>query len=228
MRQEQYTAEHIKEKLSRCTPATYAGDTGQEITDTAAMSTQNREDLTTTLAAIEARMERQIERMEQAEDRRADAYRREQEARDRLYSERFEATSRRLEDRDKVIDSKLDAMSGAVQRMTEKVEGFSSHLDSKVDEVKSSNRNTVLAMLGIAAATVLGLWGANSTIIGSATGIFDSGKKQAEQEHASQELLKELKSQAIDTRQLLEQIKAQQESSSARVIDLPSPPPAKQ
>ncbi|WP_245222426.1 hypothetical protein [Pseudomonas moraviensis] len=189
-------------------------DKQQAVGDTHLMNDITREELSNTLSAIEERMDRRVERMEQSDGRRADAYRREQEARDKLYAERFEATSRRLEDRDKVIDSKLDAMNESVLRMTEKVDGFSDHLDTKVAEVKTSNRNTILAILGIVVsvgvATVLGLWGANSTIVGSASSIFQAGQQQAGQDKLLQDLLLETKAQSAETRSLLEKMKTQQ------------------
>lgn len=187
--------------------------------DTPRMNDITREELRSTLSEIENRMDRRFERLEQAEERRAEAWRREQEAyrheqqmRDQLYSERFEATNRRLEDRDKVIDSKLDAVTESVKRMSEKVDGFSGELSSKVDEVRASNKNSVLAILGIVVsvgiATVIGLWGANSTIVGSASSIFAAGQQQTSQQQDLQLLLKEAKSQSAETRKLLEQIKA--------------------
>lgn len=178
--------------------------------DKAMTDQTGRSELNATLSAIEDRMDKRIERMEKAEDRRAEAYRREQEARDKLYIERFEAMHRRLEDQDKVIDSKLDAMSESISRVGATVNGFEKQLDEKLKEVKSSNRNAGWAMLAIAAATVVGIWGANSTIVGSAAGIFDSGKQQASRDKDAQEILQELKAQSADTRNLLEQLKAQQ------------------
>lgn len=188
-------------------------DNGRIKDDTEKMNDITREELSITLSAIEDRMDRRIDRMEQSEDRRADAYRREQDARDKLYAERFEATSRRLEDRDKVIDSKLDAMTESVLRMTEKVDGFSGQLVTNVAEVKASNRNAILTILGIVvsvgAATVLGLWGANSTIVGSASSIFQAGQQQADQDKKIQQLLEETKAQSAETRALLEKMKSQ-------------------
>lgn len=215
-----FTPSHLPKQKTQYTRA----DIGKAKVDTDPMTEITREELNTTLSAIESRMDKRIDRMEQADVQRAeswrreqDAYRKEQESRDRLYAERFEATSKRLEDRDKVIDSKLDAMTGSVLRMTEKVEGFAGHLDAKVSEVKTSNRNTLLAILGIVVsvgvATVLGLWGANSTIVGSASSIFQAGQQQASQDKQLQELLQETKAQSAETRALLEKMKSQ---SSAR------------
>lgn len=199
-------------------------DTGRGRVDTEHMSEMKRTDLTEALSALEERMDKRIERMEKSEDRRADAYRREQEARDNLYTERFEATNRRLEDRDKVIDSKLDAMNSSIRDMSSKVDGFKEHLDSKVDEVKNSNRNTGWAVLGIVVsvgvATVLGLWGANSTIVGSAASIFESGKLQSTRDSELQIFIQESKAQAAETRALLEQIKHQQ-TSQTKATDTP-------
>jgi len=172
-------------------------------------------------------MDRRFERLEQAEERRAEAWRREQEAyrheqkmRDQLYSERFEATNKRLEDRDKVIDSKLDAVTASVKGMSDKVDGFSGELRSKVDEVRASNRNTVLAILGIVVsvgiATVIGLWGANSTIVGSASSIFAAGQQQSVNEDTLRKLLEEAKEQSAETRELLDRLKAGQQTQTAR------------
>lgn len=199
-------------------------DTGGGRVDTKLMSDIKSSDLTKALSDMQERMDKSIERMEKAEDRRADAYRREQEARDNLYAERFEATNRRLEDRDKVIDSKLDVMNSSVRDMGIKVVSFTEHLDSKLDEVKTSNRNTGWAVLGIVVsvgvATVLGLWGANSTIVGSAASIFESGKQQSTRDTDLQSFIQESKAQAEETRALLELIKLQQ-TSQTKTTDTP-------
>lgn len=184
-----------------------------EVASDKPMNDSSRDELKILFASLEERMEKRAERLERAETMRARAYRGEQEARDKLYAERFEATNRRLEDRDKIIDSKLDGMSATISKVNETVGGFAQHLDEKVKEVKSSNRNTLLGILAIGAATVVGLWGANSTIVGSASSIFDSGARQAEQQRESQELLRE-------TRELLKQIRLQ----AAPPPERPAPP----
>ncbi len=177
---------------------------------TEAMNDITREELRSTLSAIEERMDRRIDRMEISEEKRSDSYRREQESRDRLYTERFEAMHKRLEDRDAVIDSKLDAVNTSVKRMSEKVDGFEKQLDGKLIDVKSSNRNAAWAMLAIAAATVVGIWGVNSTIIGSVTGFFDAGKTSMENQQGIEKLLQDSKLQSEETFKLLQQIQSQQ------------------
>ncbi|MBF8730477.1 hypothetical protein IRZ59_08450 [Pseudomonas guariconensis] len=189
------------------------------------MNDITREELRSTLSDIENRMDRRFERLEQAEERRGEAWRREQEAyrheqdiRDRLYAERFEATSKRLEDRDKVIDAKLDAITSSVKLMSDKVDDFSGQLASKVQEVRESNKNTVWAILGIAVsvgiATVIGLWGANSTIVGSASSIFAAGQQQTSQQQALQQLIEEARKQSEETRSLLQKLKSDSASAS--------------
>ena len=209
-------AEEDMISLDRNSEFAAANDKLSRSDDTSSMTEMTRSELNATLSAIEERMDKRIERMERSEDRRNDAYRREQEARDVLYAERFEATNRRLEDRDKIIDSKLDAMNASIRDMSTKVDGFKEHLDSKVDEVKSSNRNTGWAVLGIVisvgVATVLGLWGANSTIVGSASSIFESGKQQSARDSDLQIFIQESKAKTAETQALLEQIKQQQSS----------------
>ncbi len=234
-----FILDDVKARFDACTPnrTSYntkpytdsrpiARDIDKPLVNTRAMNDITREELRTTLSDIENRMDRRFERLEQAEERRSEAWRREQEAyrheqkmRDQLYSERFEATSKRLEDRDKVIDSKLDAVTESVRRMSDKVDGFSGELSSKVDEVRTSNRNTVLAILGIVVsvgiATVIGLWGANSTIVGSASSIFSAGQQQTAEQESLKKLLEEAKAQSAETRQLLERVRADQSPSPA-------------
>ncbi|RMU41904.1 hypothetical protein [Pseudomonas avellanae] len=191
--------------------------------DTPVMTEITRNEMKDTLSAIENRMDKRIDRMEQAElqryewaAREHEAYRREQEARDRLYSERFEATNR-------LMDAKLDAINASFEQVSSKVDGFSNTLagfsttiagfstilPELLKEVKSSNRNTVLATLAIGVATVLGLWGANSTIIGSAGSIFQSGYEQAANAQDVKNLMEEVKAGSDETKALLEAIRAQ-------------------
>ncbi|MGN2385250.1 MULTISPECIES: hypothetical protein [Pseudomonas syringae group] len=184
--------------------------------DTPVMTEITRNEMKDTLSAIENRMDKRIDRMEQAELQRREwaareheAYRREQEARDRLYSERFEATNRRLEDRESVMDAKLDAFNASIKQVSSTIAGFSTTLPELLKEVKSSNRNTVLAILAIGVATVLGLWGANSTIIGSAGSIFQSGYEQAANAQDVKSLIEEVKAGSDETKALLEAIRAQ-------------------
>ncbi|WP_232105802.1 hypothetical protein [Pseudomonas parafulva] len=227
------TCDHIREQFAKAGPsfkvdqAPAEDDTRKKDGHTLSMNDITREELRSTLSDIENRMDRRFERLEQAEERRSEAWRREQEAyrheqkmRDQLYSERFEATNRRLEDRDKVIDSKLDAVTASVKLMSDKVDGFSGELTSKVDEVRASNRNTVLAILGIVVsvgiATVIGLWGANSTIVGSASSIFAAGQQQNANEDTLRKLLEEAKKQSAETRELLDRVKAGQQTQTTR------------
>ncbi|RMO70554.1 hypothetical protein [Pseudomonas syringae group genomosp. 3] len=172
--------------------------------DTPVMTEITRNEMKDTLSAIENRMDKRIDRMEQAE-----LQRREWAARDRLYSERFEATNRRLEDRESVMDAKLDAFNASIKQVSSTIAGFSTTLPELLKEVKSSNRNTVLAILAIGVATVLGLWGANSTIIGSAGSIFQSGYEQAANAQDVKNLMKEVKAGSDETKALLEAIRAQ-------------------
>lgn len=177
--------------------------------DTARMTDITRDELRSTLSDIENRMDRRIDRMESTEDKRSESYRREQEARDTLYSERFEAMHKRLEDRDLVIDSKLDAMQNSVTLMTRSIDGFEKRLDEKLSDVKSSNRNALWATLAIAAATVVGIWGVNSTIIGSVSSFFDAGKSSMTHQQDAEKLLSDAKSQSETTYKLLLQIQNQ-------------------
>lgn len=176
------------------------------------MNDITREELSLTLSAIENRMDKRIDRMESTEDKRSESYRREQEARDKLYTERFEAMHKRLEDRDSIIDSKLDAMNSSVILMTQTVDGFEARLDKKLDEVKSSNRSARWATLAIAAATVVGIWGVNSTIVGSVTGFFDAGQSTLERQQSTEKLILDAKLQSEATYKLLLEMQGREQS----------------
>lgn len=176
------------------------------------MNDITREELRSTLSAIEDRMDKRIDRMEATEEKRSESYRREQEARDRLYTERFEAMHKRLEDRDSIIDSKLDTMNSSVRLMTHTVDGFEARLDKKLDEVKSSNRSARWATLAIAAATVVGIWGVNSTIVGSVTGFFDAGQSATERQQATEKLILDAKAQSEATHRLLIEMQAREQT----------------
>ncbi|WP_138725717.1 hypothetical protein [Pseudomonas lactis] len=172
------------------------------------MTELNQNDLSAAISEIEKRMESRADRVERESDRRADAYRKEQEARDLLYAERFEAMSRRLEDRDKLIDSKLDGIAGKISGIDLKVDGFESKIDAAVVQVRKSNRATLGGMLTIGIAIVLGVWGVNSTIISSASGIFSAGQDSQKSQQANENILR-------DTQDLLQQLKQSQSPPKA-------------
>lgn len=211
-----FAAMNIRASEPELPDSIQSSDKDETHTHTAPMTEITRTELASTLSAIEERMDRRVERIEVSEDRRAEAYRREQEARDQLYIERFEAMHKRIQDRDAVIDAKLDAMNSSVLRMSEKVDGFEKQLVGKLAEVKSSNRNAAWAMLAIAAATVVGIWGVNSTIIGSVTGFFDAGKASIETQQDIEKLVKDSKLQSEETFKLLQQIQAQQQAPAQK------------
>lgn len=164
--------------------------------------------------------------------------------RDRLYTEKADSVFRRLDDRDQVIDSKLALMENSLVQVKSTVDGFQdslatsakdfetklnngisafkSELTSTLEGVKSSNRNTGIAILAMAAATVLGIWGANSTIVGSAVGIFDGGRNSAERTMQVESLLRDSKAQSEATYALLKQIQEQQTSSRSPAPEKPT------
>ncbi|MDY7559926.1 hypothetical protein QN366_05010 [Pseudomonas sp. CCC3.2] len=166
-------------------------DKSEKSDDTNRMPEITPEELRTTLSALEDRMDRRAEKVERDSERRADAYRKEQEARDLLYAERFEGMSRRLEDRDKVIDAKLDSIVTKIGGVEFKVDGFESKITESVTEVRKSNRAALAGMLTIGVAIVLGVWGVNSTIISSASGIFTSGQESQKIQQGNAQMLKE-------------------------------------
>ncbi|VVN84201.1 hypothetical protein PS704_01339 [Pseudomonas fluorescens] len=196
-------------------------DSPSSARDTLFMNDITREELSLTLSAIESRMDKRIDRMESTEEKRSESYRREQEARDKLYTERFEAMHKRLEDRDAIIDSKLDTMSSSVKLMTQTVDGFEVRLDKKLDEVKSSNRSARWATLAIAAATVVGIWGVNSTIVGSVTGFFDAGQSTLQRQQVTEKLIIDAKAQSDATYKLLLEMQAREQAKPPQTENKP-------
>ena len=172
-----------------------------------------------------------------------------QTERDRLYTEKADSVFRRLDDRDQVIDSKLALMENSLLQVKSTVDGFQgslttsakdfetklgdgisafkSELTRTLNGVKSSNRNTGIAILTMAAATVLGIWGANSTIVGSAVGIFDGGRNSAERTMQVESLLRDSKAQSEATYALLKQMQEQQLSPQKSNSQKPTSPAPK-
>jgi len=139
---------------------------------------------------------------------RHEAFQRELDARDSAHSERSAAVLLRLDDRDKIIDSKLDGISTKISGIDTKVNSFEAKIVESVRLVRNSNRATLGGMLTIGIAIVLGVWGVNSTIISSASGIFSSGQDAQKIQSANENVLKE-------TQELLRQLKQSQAAPAA-------------
>lgn len=207
---------HVK-KSGFDAPAEFPAETQFEVEENPHMSQLSRNELDDVLTATQKKIDRHFKRRDKADKRRlnsenraAESQRREQEARDRLFDEKLESMTRRMDDRERIIDTKLDSVSINIKAMTEKVNGFADTLTKSTAEVKASNRNTVLGILAIGVTTVLGLWGANSTIVGSASSIFQAGQQQRANEEDLKSLILEAKAQSEQTRKLLESIKVSQ------------------
>jgi hypothetical protein len=132
---------------------------------------------------------------------RHEAFQRELDARDNVHAERSAAVMLRIDDRDKIIDSKLDAIATKISGVETKVDGFETKMTDSVQLVRHSNWATLGGMLTIGIAIVLGVWGVNSTIISSASGIFNSGQEAQKTQAANEQVLK-------DTQELLRQLKS--------------------
>ncbi|MGH8418004.1 MAG: hypothetical protein ACRER8_12090 [Pseudomonas sp.] len=141
---------------------------------------------------------------------RHEAFQRELDTRDKVHAERSAAVLLRIDDRDKVIDSKLDGISTKISGIVTKVDGFDTKINDSVRLVRNSNWATLGGMLTIGIAIVLGVWGVNSTIISSASGIFASGQEAQKTQTANEQVLK-------DTQELLRQLKSNPP---------PAPPPS--
>ncbi|MFU2327769.1 hypothetical protein [Pseudomonas sp. NFX98] len=178
-------------------------DEAKEQDHTQAMSETTLDQIEQKLTAIEERMDKRIDRIEAAEGKRAEswrreqeAYRKEQEARDRLFAERSEATNRRLEDRDKIIDSKLDAVNSSIMSAAVQVGNLDSKLSTNLKAVKDSNRSTAQFIIGTVIASVLAMLAINATIIYGAKSFFDAGKEIATLQSSIDDLKKSISSQS--------------------------------
>jgi hypothetical protein len=145
------------------------------------------------------------EQLRREMDLRQDSFRAEQAARDAAWNERFSGFLATQAAHDKVIDAKLDGITTKVEFISNQVGGFESKINATVEQVRKSNKATLGAMLTIGVAIVLGVWGVNSTIISSASGIFTAGQDAHKVQQANEQTLKQ-------TQDLLEQIKSQMQN----------------
>lgn len=184
-------------------------DIGPKPSDTEPMNDITREELSSTLSAIEERMDRRVERMEQDSARRSDDLRREMRLRERSARRESIATKEALqahiESNDKAVASTLAALE-----RTEKEFGT----------VKQANKEQRYWMAGIGVAIVLGIMGANATIFGGGKTFFDGGANSVVNQQHVEKLIQEAKAQSDANSALLKQIQTRQES-------LVAPSPAK-
>lgn len=176
-------------------------DKREKITDTNSMTTITREELSSTLSAIEERMDKRVERMELDSARRSDDLRREMRLRERSARRESIATKEALqahiESNDKAVTSTLAALE-----RTEKEFGT----------VKQANKEQRYWMAGIGVAIVLGIMGANATIFGGGKTFFDGGANSVVNQQQVEKLIQEAKAQSEANSTLLKQIQTQQES----------------
>ncbi|MFL1495086.1 hypothetical protein [Pseudomonas antarctica] len=140
-------------------------------------------------------------------DLRQESFRAEQAARDAAWNERFSGFLTTQAEHDKVIDAKLDGITTKVESIATKVDGFEFKIDQTVSKVRRSNWATLGGFLTIGIAIVLGVWGVNSTIISSASGIFTAGQEAQKSQQATERVLN-------DTYDLLRQLKQGQPLAS--------------
>ncbi len=186
-------------KDDRATPESHTGQ----------MTDITREELATTLSAIEERMDKRVERMEQDTVRRSDDLRREMRLRERSARRESIATKEALrahiESNDKAVASTLAALE---------------RTEIEFGTVKQANKEQRYWMAGIGVAIVLGIMGANATIFGGGKTFFDGGASSVINQQQVEKLIQEAKSQSDANRALLKQIQTRQES-------LVAPSPAK-
>lgn len=208
-----YSPETLRARFTVCTPTSYEPASGNRVisdntdtrpktSDTGNMNDITREELRHTLADIEERMDRRVDRMERDTERRSDSFQRELMLRD-------EALQRESAARHEALKAHISANDAAVKQVLEavgRVENDFKSVKVEVQSVKASGKEQRRWMAGIGVAIVLGIMGANATIFGGGTTFFKAGIESKE----VSELLQQAKQQSLENRLLLEQIKAQQ------------------
>lgn len=126
-----------------------------------------------TLLAIEARMDRRIDRLEQAEQRRVEDYRRELELRD-------EAFRREQAARDKALDERFSGFLAAQAERDKRIDSEIQRFTTAHAEIKSSisSMKTTLIVTALSAtiAIVGGIAAFNATLTSNMLSAYQTGK----------------------------------------------------
>lgn len=195
--------------------------------------------------SIQSFLELQQERDKRYDDRFADFSAR-LDARDAAVSEAFKHSSRRLEDHEKIVALSLDSLKGEFTslkksvadfdiKIKDAVEGFDTKLNDAVSSLNTESAKTVasfrktsygviLSFVAIGATIVLGIWGANSTIIGSARSLMDGGREFEKNEQALNKRLEENQQQLIDIQGKLELKIDESDKTMKQVLEFISRP----
>ena len=158
------------------------------------MNDITREELSSTLSAIEERMDKRIQKM-------GDEFQREMKLRERSARREAIAQSVALKAHIESNDKAVAATLAALER-TEKEFGT----------VKQANKEQRYWMAGIGVAIVLGIMGANATIFGGGKTFFDGGANSVINQQHVEKLIQESRTQSEANNALLKEIQARQES----------------
>lgn len=159
-------------------------DFSSSVMNTENMNDFTRKELSDTLAAVEKRMDKRIDRMAEESTRLAAEFRREMELRD-------QATQREAAARRDELKAHLEHINATAYR-----------LEQQLIETKGSVSGQKYWLAGIGVAVVLGIMGANATIFSGAKSFFDGGVDQAE----LRALVEEIRAQSVESRAMIERI----------------------
>ncbi|WP_210713301.1 hypothetical protein [Pseudomonas sp. MWU349] len=169
------------------------------------MNDITREELSSTLSAIEERMDKRIERMENDSVQRSEDLRREMRLRERSARRESiamkEALQAHIASNDKAVASTLAAL--------ERTEG-------EFGKVKQANKEQRYWMAGIGVAIVLGIMGANATIFSGGKAFFDGGKEAIQNQQAADAIIRQAQEQTEANRRILDELRAFQLSAPKR------------
>lgn len=174
-------------------------DTAARERHTEPMNDITREELRTTLSAIEERMDGRIERLEKDSERRSDDLRREIRLRERSARREAIALNQAVQAHIQSNDKAVSAALAALERT-----------ESEFGKVKQANKEQRYWMAGIGVAIVLGIMGANATIFSGGKAFFDGGKDAIQNQQAVETILKQAQEQTEANRRILDEIRAAQ------------------
>jgi len=119
-----------------------------------------------------------------------------------------------MELRDQSIHREIKSRERAFRR---ELAAHNKLLDYRLEKMEAATNQVVEAtkasrywIAGIGVAVILGIMGANATLIGSAASIFDGGKAALQRQQDLEKLARQAQEQSAQTQKILEAIQAQQ------------------
>lgn len=120
-----------------------------------------------------------------------------------------------MELRDQSIQREIKVRERAFRR---ELAAHNRLMDYRIEKMEAATNQVVEAtkasrywMAGIGVAVILGIMGANATLVGSAGSIFDGGKAALQRQQDLENLARQAQEQSAKTQKILEAVQAQQQ-----------------